>query len=337
MTASLLTKKTTPSECGSMLLTDIVDVFVFSSLPTPRPTPVESIPSSQVSGRSGSSSLSNRPNDQAEQSKPVAQQRLPRPQITPSQPPNFSSHHIASQHPQLPHHETPQVLPSAFSPLQHFPQQFTPFGASIPQFPPLQAGQGTLPVTPQLLASLAQQTRPGVNLGDPQAWLTAIYDVLSHGPGPWSQGPDIPTSALCQPPVPPSSTPDMSSQTKSSWAFPTPRRRNLPSSSRPSTSTSTVSQSTSDPPGIFTSESGRGLEFFVQVALKNRATVVTGIKVCSVSPLTSDIYQTWQKHGGKITSNPSRADYVILSSHSTDFGDLLNSALSAKKPAVSSS
>ncbi|OBZ79371.1 hypothetical protein A0H81_01035 [Grifola frondosa] len=70
--------------------------------------------------------------------------------------------------------------------------------------------------------------------------------------------------------------------------------------------------------GLFTNKAGEPLHFVVQVDIRNRKTIVDGIK----------------KNGGKIISEISQADYVILTQSSRSFKDLLKQTENAERPAV---
>ncbi|TFK41223.1 hypothetical protein BDQ12DRAFT_431451 [Crucibulum laeve] len=69
---------------------------------------------------------------------------------------------------------------------------------------------------------------------------------------------------------------------------------------------------------IFTSESGEGLSFFVQIDMHNRFNVVNSIK----------------KNGGKISNSHTTADYTVLYSRTPSFKLLCEQAVEAETPII---
>ena len=86
---------------------------------------------------------------------------------------------------------------------------------------------------------------------------------------------------------------------------------------------------------VFTDDEGKALCFVVQIDLRNRKDVVAAIKVrMSIYTGRGKLNQLSQRCGGRICSEISQADFVILTPQSTSFHDLLHSCKVHDKPAV---
>ncbi|KAF5385227.1 hypothetical protein D9615_001472 [Tricholomella constricta] len=252
--------------------------------------------------------------------------------------------------PQLPPHVLATLMAQSQAMAQSFPQsQFTNMIPNF-QFP---AGSDNLPqammnvMNPSYYAFMHQGMMPwnataGQNFGasflNPQ--------MNSMNPGQIPQDPvnvntgytpnssSMPTHGSIESPqspsgIPPSlrrKSPVLSRSTPSSYTSSGQMRSASPANYFASMSSYTSTQSTpgSVPPllsTLFRSKTGRELSFFVQVDLNNRSKVVSAIK----------------KNGGKIVTSNMTADYAILYSRSKTFEHLLESTLTAGRPAVSAS